>query len=114
MKDTHMHDEMTDAQVLALCKQRLPRAKETAAFTAVMLAYQYTTQGIPETDADGSVMLRPPMAKELKDIAQTLRWLEMPETAEKPTSDETIMDRIVKAGMRMPATVNVDTTEDAH
>lgn len=108
-----MHDELTDAQVLALCKQRLPRAKETAAFTAVMLAYQYTTKGIPEVDDRGNVMLRPPTPNELSKLAQAVKWLEMPETVEKPTSDQTIMDRIEAANMKLPSVVNIDTTEDA-
>ena len=108
-----MHEEMTDAQVLALCKSRLPRAKETAAFTAVMLAYQYTTQGIPEVNEDGDVMLRPPTPNELSKLAQSIKWLEMPETVDKPTSDQTIMDRIEAANMKLPTAVNVDTSEDA-
>jgi len=108
-----MHEEMTDAQVLALCKSRLPRAKETAALTAMMLAWQYTTKGVPEHDDDGNVVMRPPTPNELSKLAQAVKWCELPDVPDKSVSDETIIDAIEKAGMVLPRTVTIDTSEDA-
>lgn len=108
-----MHEELTDAQVLALCKQRLPRAKETAALTAMMLAWQYTTKGVPEHNEQGNVFMRPPTPNELSKLAQAVKWCELPDAPDKTVSDATIIDAIEQAGMKLPTSVNVDTTEDA-
>lgn len=81
--------------------------------SALMLARQYTTKGIPEVDDSGSVTYRPPTPNELSKIAQSVKWVELPDAPDKSVSDQTIIDAIEQAGMKLPSVVHVDTSEDA-
>ncbi len=106
-------NDITDAELLRLCRERLPAALETTALASLTLARQYITKGIPVVDDSGHVAFYPPDSRQLKDICQSIKWVTLPEMAEQKVSDETIIDEIERSGMKLPSIVNVDTTEDA-
>lgn len=108
-----MHEELSDAELLRLCRERLPSALETTALASLTLARQYITKGIPVVDEQGHVAFYPPDSRQLKDICQSIKWVTLPEMAEQKVSDETIIDDIERSGMKLPSIVNVDTSEEA-